>query len=262
VAGLANAYLQYVTTADEYQLQAYEGGSNLYGPRTLGIFEKRLRVLARSLKGEPGAMFPDGENAIDGVSEVRFETATERPRFARPGLTPSLQEIGAARKNRVLCRLPGRKPAALCDIWEDGGPGSVAMTSERWIAIVTEKGGPAHICGAPFGKEQLAPSCDPGATLDDRGTSFRTRTRGESCCTSSKTWMWSSLITPTESDWEALATQGKLRFSASGGPDGPDVVSPTFSAAELPAECDYEQTRYCLAEAPPECLSTPPVTAR
>jgi neutral ceramidase len=262
VAGLANAYLQYVTTADEYQMQAYEGGSNLYGPRTLGIFQVRLRVLARSLTGvvrDP----PPYAAEIDQVKDVSFELATSVARFARPEFTAPLSDLAADRKNRVLCSLPGRKPAALCSIWEDGGPGRVALTQEPWVAIVNERGTPAHICGAPFGKERLGASCDPGATLDDRGTSFRTRTRGESGesgCSDSKTWMWTSIITPTESDWEALAQQGKLRFSARGGKDGADVSSPTFSAAHPPPECDHEQTRYCLAEAPTECLRTPRVT--
>lgn len=258
VAGLANAYLQYVTTGEEYQLQAYEGGSNLYGPHTLDVFARRLHVLARMLKGEasdddPCKIMPV-LNPVDAVAKVRFDTAAQVSRFANPSFTVSLQELGDRRKNRVLCRLPGRKPVALCDIWQDGGPGRIAMTSEPWLAIVTERGTAARLCGAPFGKERLAATCDPGATLDDRGTSFRTHTNGESCC--GDAWMWSSLVTPTESDWEALATQGKLRFVAHGGKDGADVFSPAFSAAEPPPVCDDEQTRYCLAEAPTECLST------
>jgi hypothetical protein len=261
VAGLANAYLQYLTTPEEYQMQAYEGGSNLYGPRTLGSFELRLRALARSLKGEAATSLP-GCNTIDAVGDVTFELATQRSRFARAAYTPSLQVLGAARQSRVLCKLPGRKPAALCSIWQDGGPGRVGMTTQPWIAVVTERGTSARICGDPYGKERLAPSCDPGATLDDRGTAFRTRTNGVTCGCGPQTWMWSSLITPTESDWQALASQGKLRVSAAGASGEPDVVSAAFSAAELPADCDYEQTRYCLAEAPTECLRTPPIKPR
>ena len=82
VAGLANAYLQYVTTADEYQMQAYEGGSNLYGPRTLGIFQVRLRVAGRVTDGRWSRTRPRRPATSTQVNDVHFELATSVARFA------------------------------------------------------------------------------------------------------------------------------------------------------------------------------------
>lgn len=56
LVGLANGYLQYLTTPEEYQLQHYEGASNLYGPNTQLTVARELRQLAGMVyRGEPGA---------------------------------------------------------------------------------------------------------------------------------------------------------------------------------------------------------------
>src|SRR5437660_1576483 len=47
--GLANGYMQYVTTDAEYGEQAYEGGSTLYGPNTAAVLAEELGKLAGSL---------------------------------------------------------------------------------------------------------------------------------------------------------------------------------------------------------------------
>ena len=50
--GLANGYLSYVTTWDEYQAQTYEGGSTLYGPHSARFMAGRLGDLAAGI-GSP-----------------------------------------------------------------------------------------------------------------------------------------------------------------------------------------------------------------
>jgi neutral ceramidase len=47
--GLANGFLQYVTTAEEYQWQSYEGGSTLYGPGSAAFLQRRLAELSAAL---------------------------------------------------------------------------------------------------------------------------------------------------------------------------------------------------------------------
>ncbi|MCA9534636.1 MAG: neutral/alkaline non-lysosomal ceramidase N-terminal domain-containing protein [Myxococcales bacterium] len=47
--GLANDYLQYVTTAEEYALQHYEGASTLYGPSTARVLTAHFAALAQSI---------------------------------------------------------------------------------------------------------------------------------------------------------------------------------------------------------------------
>ncbi|GAB3813334.1 neutral/alkaline ceramidase [Kribbella italica] len=50
VQGYANAYSQYVTTPEEYQLQQYEGGSTLFGKYTLPAYQQEFAKLATALK--------------------------------------------------------------------------------------------------------------------------------------------------------------------------------------------------------------------
>eukprot|EP01018_Ginkgo_biloba_P019727 Gb_09001 [translate_table: standard] len=49
IAGLTNAYSQYVTTFEEYQIQRYEGGSTLYGAHTLSGYIQEFKKLAKSM---------------------------------------------------------------------------------------------------------------------------------------------------------------------------------------------------------------------
>ncbi|MDQ8037670.1 MAG: neutral/alkaline non-lysosomal ceramidase N-terminal domain-containing protein, partial [Pedobacter sp.] len=47
-----NEYMGYVTTCEEYQEQAYEGGHTMYGQWTLAAFQTRFAELARELGKE------------------------------------------------------------------------------------------------------------------------------------------------------------------------------------------------------------------
>ncbi len=68
VVGLADGYLHYVTTPEEYALQRYEGGWNLYGPRTAAMLEAQLGKLTRDLLRSP-----------EGIAEVSELTAHPGP---------------------------------------------------------------------------------------------------------------------------------------------------------------------------------------
>lgn len=50
IAGYANDYSQYITTKEEYDMQHYEGASNLFGPYTLQAYQQEFRKLAIALK--------------------------------------------------------------------------------------------------------------------------------------------------------------------------------------------------------------------
>ena len=52
VNGLANGYSGYVTTAEEYAAQRYEGASTLYGPNTLRLYERVVAELVAELVAE------------------------------------------------------------------------------------------------------------------------------------------------------------------------------------------------------------------
>lgn len=49
----ANAYCGYITTKEEYQVQAYEGGHTVYGEWTLAAFQTKFKELAEQLIKEP-----------------------------------------------------------------------------------------------------------------------------------------------------------------------------------------------------------------
>jgi len=55
IAGLSNAYHQYVTTYQEYQQQRYEGASTLYGPNTLAAYLQIFDTLASKLNSSSGS---------------------------------------------------------------------------------------------------------------------------------------------------------------------------------------------------------------
>ncbi|XP_022999686.1 neutral ceramidase 2-like [Cucurbita maxima] len=53
IAGLTNAYSQYVATLEEYEQQRYEAASTLYGPHTLSAYIQEFKKLAIAIaKGE------------------------------------------------------------------------------------------------------------------------------------------------------------------------------------------------------------------
>ncbi|CAN4123061.1 unnamed protein product [Withania somnifera] len=53
IAGLTNAYSQYIATFEEYEQQRYEAASTLYGPHTLSAYIQEFKKLAESMaKGE------------------------------------------------------------------------------------------------------------------------------------------------------------------------------------------------------------------
>jgi neutral ceramidase len=60
----ANSYCGYITTYEEYQVQAYEGGHTVYGHWTLAAFQTQLRKLSREMAKK---------------SDVRALTDDERP---------------------------------------------------------------------------------------------------------------------------------------------------------------------------------------
>ncbi|MBJ7330761.1 MAG: neutral/alkaline non-lysosomal ceramidase N-terminal domain-containing protein [Solirubrobacteraceae bacterium] len=67
IAGLANEYINYITTPEEYDTQHYEGGSTMYGRLELNLLKGSLRDLSsRLVRGEP-APAPRAYDAQRGV---------------------------------------------------------------------------------------------------------------------------------------------------------------------------------------------------
>jgi neutral ceramidase len=69
VSGLANDFIQYLTTPEEYGRQHYEGGSTLFGPASGVFIQERLVDLVNRLtagRPAPGPDFFDPVNGVDG----------------------------------------------------------------------------------------------------------------------------------------------------------------------------------------------------
>ena len=49
ISALANTYINYVATLEEYNVQRYEGASTIYGPHTLSAFIQEFNKLAVAL---------------------------------------------------------------------------------------------------------------------------------------------------------------------------------------------------------------------
>lgn len=76
VNGLANGYSGYVTTAEEYAAQRYEGASTLYGPNTLRLYERVVAELVAEVVAE--------QREDEAEDETEDETFSSRYARADP----------------------------------------------------------------------------------------------------------------------------------------------------------------------------------
>src|SRR3989441_14363 len=81
IVGLANGYMQYVTTDAEYGEQSYEAGSTLYGPNSAAVLAEELGKLAASLvrSGASPANRVDSITAYPGKSQTLLPRRTSGP---------------------------------------------------------------------------------------------------------------------------------------------------------------------------------------
>ncbi len=120
LVGLANGFLQYVTTEEEYGEQAYEGGSNLYGPGMQRFLGRRLAELAAAVATDapsPPAEVPPIVAYPGKPSEILPEP--------HPGPPPE-----AAAPVDLRC-----EGGHLTGTWLDLGPRNLFPRNEPWLAI-------------------------------------------------------------------------------------------------------------------------------
>ncbi|MDH3972886.1 MAG: neutral/alkaline non-lysosomal ceramidase N-terminal domain-containing protein [Deltaproteobacteria bacterium] len=86
-AGYANAYGGYITTAEEFATQQYEGASTLFGPNTEQVFREEVVELAQSMRDgtavSPGPNPPDMRDAT--VSFILGVIFDDKPLFKNFG---------------------------------------------------------------------------------------------------------------------------------------------------------------------------------
>jgi neutral ceramidase len=83
IVSLTNGYLQYITTAEEYSAQRYEGGATIFGPGSAAAFERLLiglvQTLADDSSSETSKALVDSIVAHPGKHKTIFPSATSGP---------------------------------------------------------------------------------------------------------------------------------------------------------------------------------------
>eukprot|EP00002_Diphylleia_rotans_P001389 TRINITY_DN1077_c0_g1_i1.p1 TRINITY_DN1077_c0_g1~~TRINITY_DN1077_c0_g1_i1.p1 ORF type:complete len:714 (-),score=152.03 TRINITY_DN1077_c0_g1_i1:97-2238(-) len=89
----ANAFVQYTTTFEEYQIQYYEGASTHFGPYSLAGYQQEYSKLATALRsGSPVASGPDAYEPpiFDNRKTYPADTVPEGKSFGQVEIQPSL----------------------------------------------------------------------------------------------------------------------------------------------------------------------------
>jgi hypothetical protein len=160
--GLANEYMSYFATPEEYEAQHYEGASTLYGPRSVPFLTEKAAALARdSVRREPGAR----EFKYHPGSVRRFTGADvgARPIFAGDGYPSLLIDLATGDPTRSFPHWE----------WEDGLPDLTDPKRSTLPRVRIQVPNPA----APGGWEDFktVPITGGAASVEDNaGTRFLT----------------------------------------------------------------------------------------
>jgi neutral ceramidase len=155
LVGLANEYLSYFATPEEYSLQHYEGASTLWGPQAGPLLGRRLAQLAATLSTAPSTRAPTTFHHRAGLARV-FTLAAAGSLAPSPHAPLESLLRDAAHGGRLA------DPPTFC--WDDTLPAmsAVARVTPR-VTIVTAS---AH--------GTLAPLFLEGIAEDDGGVNFVT----------------------------------------------------------------------------------------
>lgn len=91
VAGLANEFIQYLTTPEEYDRQHYEGASTIFGPASSALLTEQLaELVARMRRGDPAqpAYDFDPRNGVVAEGPAYGPGADEGEILAQPADVP------------------------------------------------------------------------------------------------------------------------------------------------------------------------------
>jgi neutral ceramidase len=172
LAGLANEYISYVATPEEYAAQYYEGASTLYGPATGPYFIRRLGSLSEEL-GKAKPIADRSFRYCPGPSRrYRVEDVGEAPYFYDDGLVDLLLDPRTRRPQRaqysyyweesvsgdfILPLDPKRSPTprVSIEVQSAGAPGALLQTLPTIGADGTEAATRVLAGGVPETDEGL-----------------------------------------------------------------------------------------------------------
>jgi neutral ceramidase len=124
VVSLANGFMQYVPTEEEYGAQRYEGGSDIYGPRTARYFQGVLSTLAASLRDGPPRV---------ALLPILADPGPTASYFRRPASGPPPAK-GLRRIRAIRC-----EGNVVVLTWRDASPGLLAPSSGQVLEIQTRR---------------------------------------------------------------------------------------------------------------------------
>jgi neutral ceramidase len=229
IAGLSNAYIQYIATPDEYQLQYYEGASTLYGQNTLPYLVERFRWLAEALeRGD----YPEGWK-LGELDEFEYIDAPHVARLAT-SQDPDAPEFPGNDYPTSVCRLETFEPPALCFQWVDAAPGRAPTTTAPWVRLRRADQRVVASCWTPVDATK-PPVCDPRFPIDDLGFDFTTwanEPRDDG-------YAWAALLRPSRPEWDEIRALEGLQLWAGA------VHSQPFAPSTVSA-CTGEALRQCL----------------
>lgn len=140
ITGLSNAWLQYVTTPQEYAEQHYEGASNLYGPRSEYFLSNHAVCLTNWLFGS-GARDEEcrmgQETHIDTIYPVSFDPIVAQRLDDEPA---ELDEWLEQRDLDVDTKRPFEGIHAYRVAWRGVAPGWVRTERRLRVAVRAESG--------------------------------------------------------------------------------------------------------------------------
>lgn len=240
IGGLTNGYILYVTTAEEYEAQHYEGSSNLYGPNTADLLKLKLEELVDALAAKNGTG-AGTKIKIDHADAHPYKVDNKRERLPLGKGEVSLAELGTRRRELGLCRMPGFHPPALCYWWLDGAPGRVwwkeppEPPKDRW----------------PIKERWLELAFNTGKVHDDdRTTRFTTRARQRGRGNDRDGWIWSTIYRFSRDTWSRAHIEGgKLRLRAADKTR--PVESAPFTTASLHDDvppCKPAEALFCAGK--------------
>jgi neutral ceramidase len=125
LSGLANEYLSYFVSPEEYDAQHYEGGSTLYGRESSVLLMQQLQLLTKALVGNTAAAAPAAEDPTNGVADTAApfgSGATSATATGQPRTTQRLQRATFS--------------------WQGGVKGLDMPLGKAFVAIVRSSGAP------------------------------------------------------------------------------------------------------------------------
>jgi hypothetical protein len=204
IVGLANGYMNYVTTREEYELQAYHGASTVYGRQSAHFLIYTFECLARYLTLDAQKCAVSG--SIGKATDFRYRVGARRQRYwlQSKDKTPTLD--AGALSDTHACRLENGEAPTYCVWWRDEGPH--AVSKRPWLVRLqiksreTGKYETLRVKTSPFqgpsGKRALDDLIR--SPVDDLGSAFLVQV----LMRKHDAWHWSALFSSTTEVWEQI----------------------------------------------------------